>query len=89
MLKRSELTEKLIGRISQKSDKPGARKSARLVMDEFIQLLIDELKTSGEVRIPKLGALRVVEKSADAEKPARKVIKFTMSKDLREYFQQG
>jgi nucleoid DNA-binding protein len=89
MLNRNELTKKLIGRISEKFDNPAVKKSAQTVVNQFVQLLIDELKTSGEVRIPKLGAFRVIKKPADAEKPARKVIKFAMSKDLREYFQHG
>jgi nucleoid DNA-binding protein len=89
MLKHNELAEKLIGRISQKSYGPEVKESAKAVMDEFIKLLVDELKTSGEVRIPQLGALKVVEKPADADFPARKVVKFSIGKNMKEYFQQG
>lgn len=95
MLNRKELAEKLKDRVSQKFDKPAVKNNAVGVVDEFIQLITDELKNSGEVRIPKLGVLKVIERPAgmkteagtEVEVPTRKIIRFVMAKDLKIIFQ--
>ncbi len=92
MLNPKELNEKLRDRVSQKFDNPAVKKSAKAVVDEFIQLITDELKNSGEVRIPKLGVLKVIERPAgmkteagtEVKIPARKIIKLVMAKQLKE-----
>ncbi len=96
MLNPKELTEKLRDRVSQRFDNPAVKKAAKAVVDEFIQLITDELKNSGEVRIPKLGVLKVIKRPAgmkteagtDVKIPAHKVIRLAMSKQLKELLQQ-
>ncbi len=97
MLTPKDLAEKLKDRVTWRFNKPAVTKSAMAVVNEFFELVAEELKNSGEVKIPKFGVLRVINKPASTKKtesgseievPAQKVVKIAMAKRLKELLEK-
>ena len=64
VLTHKELMIKVKQRVSDKFKNPLVQKSADWVVNEFIQVIADELDNTGEVTIPKLGVFKTVERPA-------------------------
>lgn len=93
MLKGKDFMAALQERVESSADNPAMANATKVVYDEMAALVDEQLKTEGQVGLPKIGTLKVEERPASTkadpetgetvERPASVKAKFGLDKKLK------
>jgi len=91
-MKKMELLEMIRAVIEKNTDVSLTKKQANEIMNEIFENILEAIKNSGEVVIPHIGKLKLVDTAPRKgvtngvawEKPAGKTIKLRLSKSVKE-----